>query len=411
MITVLDYYESHINLAEFDVIVGPAYGALAIATGLSLRLKKPMMIVRKEIKDYGTGGQIIGELIPGKKVLLVDDVLTSGASLKTISETLTEAGYHVVSALVLIDRRAWNQRTVCLNSIKVRAVMTIEQVLKNLCQYPPVIDNHLEAIRLVLENQDWFPSLEQRSADLNLHFQVKRLLSFMIQKQSRLILSADISDPIKLLELVAKVGSEIVGVKIHTDCLNFNQDCQSEIFFYHLNGLKSQFKFVVIEDRKLADIGNTTVSQLKNMEHADLITAHLISGPGVIEACAKCDSKKGLLLIAQMSSSGNLISPAYTREVVRLAQENPKVVAGLICQEPLLDGRFLHMTPGVHTDNDSDDMGQKYRRPAQIDTDLFIVGRSILEAPDPLRVFPSYKSVPREELDPVIMARKNRLWS
>src|SRR3972149_5830409 len=84
METVLDYYESHINLAEFDVIVGPAYGAL----------------------------------IPGKKVLLVDDFLTSGASLKTISETLTEAGYHVVSALVLIDRRAWNQRTVCLNSIK-----------------------------------------------------------------------------------------------------------------------------------------------------------------------------------------------------------------------------------------------------------------------------------------------------
>ena len=94
---------------QFDVIFGPAYKgiplAAAVATILSSRSSFSVAISfdRKEEKTHGEGGKIIGN-VKGKKVLILDDVLTAGTALNQSIDLVRESGGKVVSSLVALDR-------------------------------------------------------------------------------------------------------------------------------------------------------------------------------------------------------------------------------------------------------------------------------------------------------------------
>ena len=94
---------------QFDVIFGPAYKgiplAAAVATILSSRssLSVAISFDRKEEKTHGEGGKIIGN-VKGKKVLILDDVLTAGTALNQSIDLVRESGGKVVSSLVALDR-------------------------------------------------------------------------------------------------------------------------------------------------------------------------------------------------------------------------------------------------------------------------------------------------------------------
>ena len=66
---------------DIDKIAGPALGAVPIATAVSLESGKPLLMIRKEKKGYGTSKLIEGNLIEGDNVILVEDVTTTGGSL------------------------------------------------------------------------------------------------------------------------------------------------------------------------------------------------------------------------------------------------------------------------------------------------------------------------------------------
>ena len=95
---------------EFEVIFGPAYKgiplAAAVATKLSQQLSKPIAICfdRKEKKDHGEGGVLVGS-VKDKKVLIIDDVLTAGTALKSSINLIKEAEGVVSAAIVALDRQ------------------------------------------------------------------------------------------------------------------------------------------------------------------------------------------------------------------------------------------------------------------------------------------------------------------
>ena len=104
---------------------------------------------------------------------------------------------------------------------------------------------------------------------------------------------------------------------------------------------------------------------------------------------------RGILLLAEMSSAGNLLTPEYTAACVEAARENQAFVLGFIAQQSLnqeSDDAFLTFAPGISLPKEGDEAvvgdgkGQQYRGPEQVigkdGVDVVIVGRGILGAAD-----------------------------
>ena len=89
---------------RFQRIAGIPYAGLPIATAVSLAGDLPMIYARKEAKDYGTKRIIEGRFEPGETVVLIDDVITDGASKFEAAEPLTQAGLLVKDFAIFLDR-------------------------------------------------------------------------------------------------------------------------------------------------------------------------------------------------------------------------------------------------------------------------------------------------------------------
>jgi len=86
-------------------VAGPVLGAIPLVTALSLATELPMLIVRVEQpKEYGTSKQIEGVFFAGEKVVVIEDVVTTGGAARGTVETLRQAGLEVLAALGVVDR-------------------------------------------------------------------------------------------------------------------------------------------------------------------------------------------------------------------------------------------------------------------------------------------------------------------
>lgn len=89
---------------KIDKIAGVAIGAIPIAVALSLQTGIPFVIVRKEEKNHGTSSKIEGEIKEGERVVIVEDVTTTGGSVINAIEALRSLGCVCEEALVVVDR-------------------------------------------------------------------------------------------------------------------------------------------------------------------------------------------------------------------------------------------------------------------------------------------------------------------
>ncbi|AAB89504.1 orotate phosphoribosyltransferase [Archaeoglobus fulgidus] len=89
---------------EFDRIACVELGGVPIAVALSLKMKKPLVIFRKEKKDYGIKGDRIGEVKEGEKVVVVEDVITTGSSALSAARRVEESGASVAAIIAVVDR-------------------------------------------------------------------------------------------------------------------------------------------------------------------------------------------------------------------------------------------------------------------------------------------------------------------
>lgn len=87
-----------------DMIGGVALGGVPLATAFSLKSGLPLLIVRKEDKEYGTRGRFVGDLKEGSRVILIEDVTTSGGSVKDAIDAIRKAGGYVDTVITVVDR-------------------------------------------------------------------------------------------------------------------------------------------------------------------------------------------------------------------------------------------------------------------------------------------------------------------
>ena len=95
---------------DYDVIFGPAYKGIPIGTAVSIALfnrfgvDKPVCFNRKEAKDHGEGGNLIGSPLQGK-VLLVDDVITAGTAIREAMELISANQAELSAVLIALNRK------------------------------------------------------------------------------------------------------------------------------------------------------------------------------------------------------------------------------------------------------------------------------------------------------------------
>ncbi len=87
-----------------DRVAGMELGAVPIATAVSLKSMKPLLIIRKEAKGHGTGSLFEGSIEEGEIVLLVEDVTTTGGSVVKAIDAVRSAGAEVTRIKVVVDR-------------------------------------------------------------------------------------------------------------------------------------------------------------------------------------------------------------------------------------------------------------------------------------------------------------------
>lgn len=90
--------------AETEVLAGLELGGVPVATALSLTTGLPMAFVRKEAKQYGTAKLAEGADIDGRRVLIVEDIVTTGGQVVLSARDLRDRGASLVAALCIIDR-------------------------------------------------------------------------------------------------------------------------------------------------------------------------------------------------------------------------------------------------------------------------------------------------------------------
>lgn len=88
-----------------DRLAGVELGAVPLVVALSLRTGLPYVIVRRDAKDYGTARGVEGRLDEGERLVLVEDVVTTGAQAVQAARGLVEAGCEVRKLLAVLDRR------------------------------------------------------------------------------------------------------------------------------------------------------------------------------------------------------------------------------------------------------------------------------------------------------------------
>ncbi|XP_055333394.1 uncharacterized protein LOC129584965 isoform X2 [Paramacrobiotus metropolitanus] len=406
-----------------EVLCGVPYAALPIATLIACDKDIPMVMRRKEVKDHGTKKIVEGKVERGAPCLLVDDVCTSGQSILETAEDLRAAGLIVEDAVVLLDRESGGAEYLQQNGIKLHYALNITQLCSTLVAAGEIPIPVYEAVKSFLAvsrkkpevtngtsgvvsspkpaTSSWLQMTFTERAKQTKNPVARHLFEIMENKHTTLAVAVDVTTTAGILQLAEALGPHICLLKLHADII---QDFKAD-FITELVKISQAHKFLLMEDRKFADIGFTVSHQMSGGVHsianwADLVTVHALPGPGIVSGLKEGIKRQGnreigFVFIAEMSSSGALTDGDYAKRTVKICDQHNENVVGLVCQTNCTDNpAFIRMTPGVHMGAAGDGLGQNYSSPQEVMgkcADVIIVGRGITESSDPAAVALEYK--------------------
>lgn len=320
-----------IDKKNCDLLCGVPIGGIPICSYISTKYNIPMIIVRDEVKSYGSCKQIEGNYSKNSKCVIIEDVITTGSSVENTINILKEH-VNVTNVLVIIDRQ---QNFNC--SVPVKSLITKTDIVR------------------------------------------ERLLTIMKEKDSQLCFSADVEDKKKLFDILDNIGDTIVICKIHYDIYNdIDSSFKEKLIEYSI-----KYKFLIMEDRKFIDISYISHKQNKIYENwVDMVTIMAFVTDDVI----RCMS--GVLIVANMSNN----NWDMTKEAIALSRNNSKNVLGFITQKRIIEDNKLSFTPGVNISK-SKISDQNYRNTSEIDTDIIIVGRGIYNSDNYKEAVKLYKKI------------------
>jgi len=140
-----------IGLDKFDSIVSVPTGGLVIASALAIETVKPLIYVRSKPKDYGTSKSVEGKIWEGMKVVMIDDVATTGGSVVNGIKSLKEVKIKVDDAYVIVNRMEGADEALKDQGVTMHSITNVMEITKSLHEQDLVGNDVLQKVQEQIE--------------------------------------------------------------------------------------------------------------------------------------------------------------------------------------------------------------------------------------------------------------------
>jgi len=135
-----------LGIDSFERVAGIPTAGMPFASLVAYQLGKPFLYIRQQAKLHGRERRIEGILMPGDRVLLIDDLITTGRSLRKAAKAIRAEGGIVNHALVLLDREEGGKQKLAEDNIKLHYLLTASEAAKKLYETGALDDEQLKTI-------------------------------------------------------------------------------------------------------------------------------------------------------------------------------------------------------------------------------------------------------------------------
>jgi orotate phosphoribosyltransferase len=142
----VDFIRDEVGVKKFERIAGIPVAGIPFTALIACNLKKPFLYIRKGVRLHGRQRRIEGILAPGDRILLLDDLITTGLSLRKAAKAITAEGGVVTDAVVLLDRQEGGKENLGKDKIKLHALLNISDIANNLYETGAIDKDQLKTI-------------------------------------------------------------------------------------------------------------------------------------------------------------------------------------------------------------------------------------------------------------------------
>lgn len=133
---------------DYQQLAGLATAGIPHAAMMADRLNRPMCYVRSKPKDHGKGNQVEGDVLPGEKVLMVEDLVNQGSSLKDAVGGVRKAGLVVTDCLCIVNYQMPKAQTVCEElGIQLHSLVNFDQLIETAFALKVISDTDILALK------------------------------------------------------------------------------------------------------------------------------------------------------------------------------------------------------------------------------------------------------------------------
>ena len=136
-----------IGFENFHSLVSVPTGGLVVAASLATEIVKPLIYVRNKPKEHGTGKAVEGVTCQEMKLLIIEDVVTSGGSVINAIKTIKEEKMVVTDAYAVVDRMEGATQALEVEGVKLHSLLTIKEIAENLFEQKLISEDVLKQVQ------------------------------------------------------------------------------------------------------------------------------------------------------------------------------------------------------------------------------------------------------------------------
>jgi len=142
----VDFIKDEVGTENFERIAGIPVAGIPFASIIAYNLQKPFIYVRRGVRLHGRQRRIEGILAPGDRIVLIDDLVTTGLSLKKAAKAITAEGGLVTDAVVLLDREEGGKERLGKSGIKLHSLLNVSEIANTLYEIGTIDQEQLKTI-------------------------------------------------------------------------------------------------------------------------------------------------------------------------------------------------------------------------------------------------------------------------